>query len=149
MSSLHALPSPQTSPTQHPTDQWLALAGLEPLQGAADTAERLLLLVHYGIDWKNGWVGAYRDRYWATLLPDRVWCATFQANSLRRWWRDVAQELQSAPRSKQERAELEQLLRRDARPVMEVMRSETEALVLRTRIISEAVRSARAEMVPA
>lgn len=136
-----------------PTSRWLAIAELEPLEGPEGVAERLLLLIHYGIDWKTGWVTNYRDRYWSTLLPDRIWCATFQASTLRRWWRDVAQEVGSAPRSKQERHELEQLLRHEAQPVLEVMRSETEALLLRTRITSEAVRSARAltatEQVPA
>ncbi|MDN5562583.1 MAG: hypothetical protein L0G49_02210 [Luteococcus sp.] len=126
-----------------PTDRWLATASLKPLEGAADVAERLLLLVHYGIDWQNGWVSSYRERYWDHLLPDRIWCATFQAPTLRRWWRVVAKDLGSAPRNRAERAELEVLLRYDAAPVLQVMRDEAEALLLRTRIVTDAVREER------
>lgn len=140
----HAHPTPP-----HPTSTWLAAAQLEGLEGPSGVAERLLLLIHYGIDWKSGWVSAYRDRYWDSLLPDRAWCATFQASTLRRWWRDVAQDLGSAPRSRAERAELEELLRHDARPVLEIMRNETEALLLRTRIVADAVRSQREERIAA
>jgi len=82
------------------------------LTGPAGTAERLLLLIHYGIDWQESWVGRYRATYWDKLLPDRVITATYRAGSLRRWWREVASELGSAPRSAAERHELEQLLRR-------------------------------------
>lgn len=41
---------------------------------AADTAERLLLLVHYSIDWDNSWVAEekYRKTYWDEILPGRV-----------------------------------------------------------------------------
>lgn len=129
-----------------PTSRWLAAtaATMPPLEGAAGVAERLLLLVHYGVDWKGGWVGRYRNTYWDTLLPDRVICATYRAPNLRRWWRDVADELGSQPRSAAEREELEALLRADPVPVLEVLRFETEALLLRVRIVAEAVRAARA-----
>ncbi|WP_394277267.1 hypothetical protein [Luteococcus sp.] len=133
----------QLTTTPHPTSRWLATACLQPLEGPAGVAERLLLLVHYGIDWQNGWVSSYRERYWDHLLPDRIWCATFQAPTLRRWWREVAQDLGSAPRNPAERAELEALLRHDATPVLQVMRGETEALLLRTRIVTDAVREER------
>lgn len=127
-----------------PTSRWLAAADHMPaLDGPAGTAERLLLLIHYGIDWQNGWVARYRSTYWDRLLPDRVIVATYRAGSLRRWWRDVAGELQSQPRSPSERAELEQLLRCDSAPVLEVLRCETEALLLRTRIVADAVRHTR------
>lgn len=132
-------------PSPSPTQRWLAAARLEPLTGPQGTAERLLLLIHYGIDWQGGWVGKYRDRYWETLLPDRVWCATFQANNLRRWWRVVSQDMNSAPRTKAERDELEELLRADPLPVLEVLRQECEPLLLRVRIVAEAVRAERAE----
>jgi hypothetical protein len=130
-----------TIPTQTPTDRWLEAAGDMPaLTGAPGTAERLLLLIHYGIDWRNGWVTSYRNTYWDRLLPDRVIVATYRAGSLRRWWRDVAGELGSAPRSAAERRELEHLLRADPDPVLEILRFETEALLLRARIVAEAVR---------
>jgi hypothetical protein len=127
-----------------PTSRWLAaVAEMPPLDGPAGTAERLLLLIHYGIDWQDGWVGRYRTTYWDKLLPDRIIAATYRAGNLRRWWRDVADELGSNPRSPAERAELEQLLRAEPRPVLEVLRWEAEALLLRTRITADAVRAAR------
>lgn len=127
-----------------PTDSWIAAAThLPPLDGPGGTAERLLLLIHYGIDWQNGWVSRYRATYWEQLLPDRVIVATYRAACLRRWWRDVAAELGSAPRSRAERAELEQLLRTDSDPVLEVLRFETEPLLLRVRIVADAVRETR------
>lgn len=136
-----------------PTSRWLAAAAaiMPPLEGPAGVAERLLLLVHYGVDWQGGWVGRYRTTYWDTLLPDRVICATYRAPNLRRWWRDVADELGSQPRSAAEREELEALLRTDPLPVLEVLRFETEALLLRVRIVTEAVRAARgtSQTVPA
>jgi hypothetical protein len=128
-----------------PTDRWLAAVTdtMPPLEGPAGVAERLLLLVHYGVDWSNGWVGRYRATYWDSILPDRVICATYRAANLRRWWRDVADDLGSQPRSAAERAELEQLLRAESMPVLEVLRYEVEALLLRTRIVAESVRAAR------
>ena len=128
-----------------PTSRWLAAAGdvMPPLEGAAGAAERLLLLVHYGVDWSNGWVGRYRTTYWDRVLPDRVICATYRAGNLRRWWRDVADDMGSQPRTADERAELELLLRSDDQAVLEVLRFETEALLLRTRIVADAVRQAK------
>lgn len=128
-----------------PTSRWLSCVSevMPPLEGAAGTAERLLLLVHYGIDWGDGWVGRYRSTYWDKLLPDRIICATYRTNNLRRWWRDVADDLGSSPRTPEERAELEQLLRAEPLPVLQVLRFETEALLLRTRIVADAVRADR------
>ena len=130
---------------ESPTDRWLAVLGdrMPPLTGPAGVAERLLLLTHYGIDWQAGWVSRYRRVYWEQLLPDRVITATYRAGTLRRWWRDVATELGSAPRNAAERTELEQLLRADATPVLMALRLETEALLLRTRIVADAVRETR------
>lgn len=134
-----------------PTSQWLAAVGAQmpPLAGPAGTAERLLLLVHYGIDWKNGWVSQYRKTYWTSLLPDRVIVATYRAPTLRRWWRDVADDVGSTPQNAAQRSELEQLLRAEPLPVLEVLRYETEALLLRTRIVTEAWRAARAPLLEA
>jgi hypothetical protein len=127
-----------------PTSRWLAaVPEMPPLDGPAGTAERLLLLIHYGIDWQDGWVGRYRTTYWDRLLPDWVIAATYRAANLRRWWRDVADSLGSSPRGHAERAELEQLLRADPGPVLEVLRGEAEALLLRTRITADAVRASR------
>ena len=127
-----------------PSSRWLATATDMPaLPGPAGTAERLLLHLHYGIDW-TGWLSAYRHRYWEDLLPDRVLVATYRAATLPRWWDDVAVELTSSPRTPPARREVEQLLREPHRPVLEVMREETTALILRVRIVTEAVRDARA-----
>lgn len=128
-----------------PTTRWLATTSdfMPPLEGPAGVSERLLLLVHYGIDWSGGWVTRYRSTYWECLLPDRVICATYRSGTLRRWWRDVADDLGSQPRTTAERGELEQLLRADSLPVLEVLRFETEALLLRTRIVADTVRQTR------
>ena len=134
-----------------PTTRWLATTNefMPPMEGPAGVAERLLLLVHYGIDWSEGWVTRYRTTYWDRILPDRVICATYRAANLRRWWRDVADDLGSQPRTREERAELEHLLRADPLPVLEVLRFETEALLLRTRIVADTVRQTRAAEVDA
>lgn len=131
------------------SSRWLStVEGMPPLQGPAGVAERLLLHVHYGLDWTGGWVGRYRERYWSDLLPDRVIVATYRAGSLRRWWSDVAGELEVSPRSSAARREVEVLLRCgwDGQ-VLELLREEIEALVLRTRITAESVREHRAAAV--
>jgi hypothetical protein len=132
-------------PATAPTDGWLSVAALPPLEDPYGTAERLLLLLHYGVDWQNGWLRAPRHRgaYWERILPDRVLAAAYRAPTLRRWWQDAASELESAPRNAAERAELERLLRADAMPVLQILRQETDALILRTRITADAVREAR------
>lgn len=130
-----------------PTDGWLsAVPALPPLNGPYGVAERLLLLLHYGINWQDGWLRTPRHRgaYWERILPDRVLAAAYRAPTLRRWWQDAASELESAPRTAAERAELEQLLRAEPMPVLEILRQETDALILRTRITADAVRAARA-----
>ena len=127
-----------------PTDQWLAtVEDMPPLPGPAGTAERLLLLLHYGIDWKTGWISSRRGTYWDQLLPDRVFLATYRGAELRRWWREVSDSMESRPRSAAERRELEQLLRAPSIPVLELLREQTEPLVLRTRITADAVRDSR------
>lgn len=127
-----------------PTDRWLAtVTDMPALDGPEGTAERLLLLLHYGIDWQTSWVATRRATYWDRLLPDRVFLATYRGTELRQWWREVADALVSQPRSPAERRELEQLLRTDSLPVLQVLRSETEPLLLRTRITADAVRATR------
>lgn len=136
-----------TTDQKSPTDRWLDLADLPALDGAGGIADRLLLLVHYGIDWQQGWLAGARHRttYWDPILPDRVICATFRADTLRRWYAEVAAELVSAPRNPAERSELERLIRpTDAdRDVLQLLRTDTAGFILRTRITADAVRAAR------
>jgi hypothetical protein len=132
-----------------PTSTWLAAATDMPaLDGPEGVAERLLLLLHYGIDWTDGWVGRYVATYWDRVLPERVVVATWRSDSLRRWWDEVSGELGSHPRDAAERRELEQLLREPSRPVLEVLRGEVNSLLLRVRIVAEAVRAAKVARVP-
>lgn len=139
-----------TASTLSPTSAWLASAPYLPaVTGPADTAQRLLLLAHYGIDWSNGWVGRYRATYWDKVLPDRVIVATYRAATLDRWWSEIAVELGTSPRNAAERAELAQLLRQPDSPVLHLFREETEALLLRVRIVADEVRASKALSVPA
>ena len=127
-----------------PTRRWLAeVPELPPLSGDLEVAERLLLLLHYSIDF-DSWVGSYIRRYWTDLLPDRVIVATYSADSLHRWWSDVAAELSADARTREERLELAQLLSHpDPQAVLEHLRSDTTALLMRTRITADAVRQQR------
>lgn len=137
---------PETvSAVLRPTDRWLATAaGLPPLQGPASTAERLLLLLHYGVNW-DSWLGNRRVDYWDVILPERVLQAAICAGSLRVWWQDAGQQLQSQPRTGAERREVVTLLEAESRPVLDALRWEITPLVLRVRIVAESVRAARAE----
>lgn len=134
-----------TTITDSPTDKWLQhLDGaLPPLTGPAGTAERLLLLLHYGIDWDTSWVSNHRAKYWDQHLPNKVIVATYLTSSLRSWWTMVAGDLNAAPRTAAERTELATLLEADSAPVLHLLREQTEALILRTRIVADAVRAIR------
>ncbi|QHE73550.1 hypothetical protein [Rhodococcus sp. WAY2] len=130
------------------TNRWLATAWqLPPLTDpAAQVAERVVLLLHYGIDWSDSnWVAARRGDYWDNLLPTRVRLATYNSINLHQWWTASAARLGSAPRTDEQRSELATLLTSEARPVLQVMRDQTTALTLRTRIVADAVRAARTE----
>ena len=136
--------SSATNPTA--TDRWLATVAdvMPPLTGPAGVAERLLLLLHYGIDWQDGWVSHKVATYWDKQLPDRVISSTYRAgNNLRRWWSTIAEDLTSTPRTSDQRRELVDLLAADPGPVLTALRLETDALLLRVRIVTEAVRATR------
>lgn len=133
--------SPMTAkPT--PTRAWQALVPeLPPIDGPADTAERLLLLLHYGIDWETSWVAApkYRKTYWDTQLPGRVQRAAYRADTLDRWWSHASGLLGAPnPRQPDRRLELAVLLREPPLPVITLLRDSLPALLLRVRIIAEA-----------
>ena len=130
--------------SQLPTQRWLSeVPALPALEGTLAVAERLLLLLHYSVDF-DSWVGSYVQRYWSDLLPDRVILATYRSGTLHRWWDDVSAELNADPRGRDERLELAQLLAHpEPHVVLDHLRSETTALLLRTRIVADAVRSTR------
>ena len=128
---------------QRPTDRWLAAAdGLPALTGPEGTAERLLLLTHYGVDW-DSWLGARRIDYWDVIFPERVLQSAIRAANLRRWWQEMGAQLMSRPRNGAERREMAELLQAESRPVLEALRWEVQPLVLRVRIVADAVRAAR------
>jgi hypothetical protein len=134
-----------TAPT--PTAAWQAMVPqLPPLDGAADIGERLLLLLHYSIDWENSWVAdpRYRKKYWDELLPSRVRRAAYRASSLEHWWSDISVRLDAlAPRQSDRRLELARLLREPFLPVIAELRENLPALVMRVHIIAEAVAEQR------
>ena len=131
-----------------PTERWRAAAPeLPPLPGTAhDTAERLLLLLHYGIDWESGWVGARRERYWSITFRSgsgsrRTAVAPISTDGgqsqPRHWTRRPA-----TPPSGSKSAHC---LREPPRPVLVALRESTTALVLRTQIITSLYRDSRAQ----
>lgn len=133
--------------TATPSRQWQAhVPELQPRDGPADTAERLLLLLHYAIDWKTSWVAEdrYLKTYWDELLPGRVRRAAYRATTLDHWWSQVSVQFgATAPRQPDHRRELAGLLREPPLPVIDTLRTELPALVLRVRIITEAVAEQR------
>lgn len=133
---------------ESPTSSWLSAASYLPALAdpPSQVAERLILLLHYGIDWSDrNWIGDYVGDYWDNLLPTRVRGATYASSSLHQWWTTVATKLGSTPRNEAQRRELATLLTTDPLPVLQVMRDQNSALTLRTRIVAEAVREKRAE----
>lgn len=133
---------------ESPTDRWLAVVPQLPALASpgAQTAERLVLLLHYGVDWSDAnWVGARRGDYWESLLPSRIRLATYRCADLHGWWTVVSGTLGSVPRTATQRMELASLLAEPSRPVLQVLRDQTSALTLRARIVADAVRQERAE----
>lgn len=130
-----------TDPTQDsPVQRWRAAAPwLPPVAGPQATAEGLLLILHYSVDY-SGWVGKNISSYWDQILPSRVHKTTYRVDTLDWWWDEVSRELGAAPSSTGVRRELATLLRHEPLEVLDVLRRETVALVLRVRLISEAVR---------
>ena len=113
----------------------------------ADTAERLLLLLHYSIDWDTSWVAEdkHRKTYWDEILPGRVFRAARRSVTLDQWWSSAALRnlgLQ-APGYPDRRLELAQLLREPPVPVLRMLHTSLPALLLRVRIIAEAVAAKR------
>lgn len=130
------------------TDRWIAAAPIElpPLTGVHDAAQRILLLLHYSVDWQDSWVGQskHRARYWDRTLPDYVISAATTTGDLHRFWTEVSSRLHATPRDRREREELAILLAHpDPEGILDTLREATPALVLRVRIIADAWRSQR------
>ncbi len=137
-----------------PTDRWIGAArahygdALPPSAGATDVAERLLLLLHYGIDWRGGWLTSYRDSYWSGSKPgkleDRVFAAAMTCPDLPTWWTRICADLGSGPSSGAQRLETLRLIRSDLGPeVMHLLRTTISDLLLFVRAVTDAVRAAR------
>lgn len=123
------------------TDELFAVSPLEPLPGPEGTAERLVLLMHRGVDW-DVWGGSLRARYWEALA-ERVRAGTYAGPTLADWWERVTVDISSKPRTARERAETAALLEApDQRMVLAAFRSHANALVLRCRVTAEARRAA-------
>lgn len=127
---------PRIDISMYPTEKMLADSPLPPLEGPALTAERLVLLLHYGVDF-NIWGGSRRIRYW-DALTERVKASTYAGPTLASWWSEASTQIVSAPRDSQERDELAHILSSgNDREVLKVLRSESQVLVLRVRVLSE------------
>jgi len=125
-----------------PTATWLAASPLPPLTGPEGIAERLVLLVHHGVDFSI-WGGSRRVRYW-DALTERVKAATYAGPTLNDWWSDMCSQIVSTPRDDKERYEVAELLSyEDQRAVLRALRKHADVLVLRTRVVSDRKKLAR------
>ncbi|WP_009480255.1 hypothetical protein [Rhodococcus sp. JVH1] len=78
------------------------------------------------------------------MVSRAAWSSdSYNSINLHQWWTTSAARLGSAPRTDEQRSELAILLTSEPRPVLQVMRDQTTALTLRTRIVADAVRAAR------
>jgi len=119
-------------------------AGLPPLEGPQRTAEVLTAMAHRCADW-DVWGGPRAIRYW-DALTSRVRQACYAGPRLSLWWERLTVQMSlTPPPRKADRALLASLLAGggDA-AVLDVLRREPEALVLRVRVAADTRREARA-----
>lgn len=122
-------------------DVLLTQSPLPPLTGPEGDAERLVLLVHRGVDW-DVWGGARRVRYW-DALTDRVRACTYAGPTLSQWWQDISVQIASQPRYPEDRADLAMLLAGpNQRAVLGALHTHAATLVLRVRVLSETRKAA-------
>lgn len=125
-------------------DTLLAASPLPPLTGPEAVAERLVLLIHRGVDWQV-WGGARRVRYW-DALTDRVRAATYAGPTLSEWWRTLCTQIASTPRTPADRAATAMLLAHpDQRAVLDALHRHADTLVLRVRVLIEHARTGSEE----
>jgi hypothetical protein len=125
-------------------DDLLATSPLPPLTGPEGEAERLVLLVHRGVDW-DVWGGTRRVRYW-DALADRVRASTYAGPTVSEWWQDICVQITSAPQHPEDRADLAHLIATpNQRAVLNALHKHAATLVLRVRVLSETRRAARPE----
>lgn len=112
---------------------------------SAQVAEALLLHLHYSINWDEGeWISAERWRYWDRILPGRIRTAAYRAESLDGLWSQLRERLPVVPVKEERRLEVANLLRhQDQDAVIDLLKTELPALLLRVQIISNAVGEAR------
>jgi hypothetical protein len=133
--------------TETPAREWLAASPLPTLDGAEGDAERLVALVHLGVDF-GVWGGSRRGRYW-DALAERVRAATYAGPTLNDWWGSITADIVSSPRNAGERAETAELLAApEGRATLRALRAHAPALVLRVRVASETRKAQRAEGEP-
>lgn len=114
-----------------------------PLAGAAATAELLVALAHDNRDY-DVWGGERALTYW-DRVPDRIRTACYRGPRLASWWEAMTRSLGCGqPRRVEDRETLARALAcGDDAAVLDVLRTETEMLVLRVRLAAQAQREAR------
>lgn len=123
-----------------PTDVWLEQSPVPPLTGPDNVAERLLLLVHYGMNWDVWGTPSRRVRYW-DALTERVKASTFAGPKLEYWWANMSTLMDTNPRNNAEREELASLLGGGSdKEVLSLFRNAAPVIVLRVRLVAESRR---------
>lgn len=124
----------------------LSASPLPPLEGPAADAERLVFLVHRGINW-DVW-GPRHLTYWDALCS-RVKAGTYAGKDLNAWWQDISTRIDSEPRNREDRRVLaETLMAAEQRAVLNVLRDNCDVLVLRVRVAIESHRETVASPTP-
>jgi len=124
------------------TKEWMDAAGIDPLEGPARTAELLVASAHRCVDW-DIWGGSRRLRYW-DALAEAVRAACYSGPRVADWWERIGRQMSLGQPGKWEDRRLvaELLACGDDRAVLDVLRKNADALVLRVRVASDARKDA-------